>query len=390
MIILPKNCRAGNFTVFPSNWKSAKANASLKWKISYWFYDDTLHERKKIVCKAFNNVSSLHEKQSLIEAWLKRETQELFCGNNKIQNKRVTDSKVEITSSSSFITALQYALGKVKVVDQTMRDLKTCLKYVTMASDNLEYHSLTITDIKRKHIKNLLETCSKLKSYWSANSYNVYKKHLSILYKILVEEDIVETNILRDVHKQKTITRIRETLTSDERKKVANYLSQHDQRFWKFTQIFFHSGARMTELLKVRYKDVDLKNQRFKVTVQKGKAYREEFRIIKDSVLHLWQEIVMQALPDQFLFSVGLLPGNTSINRAQITKRWRTKVKKKLSVTADFYSLKHSNLDEISARIGIDQAQKMAGHSTKKMTMNYATGEIERNLDRLKKVDNKF
>ena len=66
-------------------------------------------------------------------------------------------------------------------------------------------------------------------------------------------------------------------------------------------------------------------------------------------------------------------------------------VKKKLGITADFYSLKHLNLDEISGALDIEAAAMMAGHTSPVITMkHYAVNEKDREMERLRKVNNKF
>jgi hypothetical protein len=75
----------------------------------------------------------------------------------------------------------------------------------------------------------------------------------------------------------------------------------------------------------------------------------------------------------------------------QITKRWKKYVKGGMGITADFYSLKHLNLDETAEALSIEDAAKMAAHTTPVITMEvYAIGEKERQDQRLKKVRNPF
>ena len=143
-------------------------------------------------------------------------------------------------------------------------------------------------------------------------------------------------------------------------------------------------------MMLVQKKDVQLDKQRFKIVMKKGQNHNEEYRTIKTIALPLWKEVMEEASDDQYLFSVGLAPGDKSIRPDQITKRWYRLVKKKLGVTADFYSLKHSNLDEISEALNLLEAQKMAGHSTPVITLGYTAGEWERKHKKLKGVDNAF
>ena len=53
----------------------------------------------------------------------------------------------------------------------------------------------------------------------------------------------------------------RATLTPDERQKVKEHLQPNHPSFYRYVQIFFHSGGRSTELLGMQGKDVDLDSQ---------------------------------------------------------------------------------------------------------------------------------
>lgn len=61
-----------------------------------------------------------------------------------------------------------------------------------------------------------------------------------------------------------------------------------------------------------------------------------------------------------------------------------------LGIEADFYSLKHSSADDIAQLYGLAAAQGFIGHTSEKVTRIYATGQGERDLDAMKRIDNKF
>ena len=66
-------------------------------------------------------------------------------------------------------------------------------------------------------------------------------------------------------------------------------------------------------------------------------------------------------------------------------------VKKKLNISADFYSLKHLNIDETADALDIKDASVMAGHTTPVITIkHYALNEKERQHERMSKVNNSF
>lgn len=392
MILLPGNCRAGKFSVYPSNWKTTKANKSLNWRISYWFIDDSIKKRKKITLKGMNRFETLREKQDAVRGILKDELRELKdLGYNHITKHYLNPEDPNLISElTPFVEALDFAFEKLICEHQTKRDVASCLRTIKKAIDNLRYDSLTISQVRRKHIRFILEECGKIKTKWSANQFNYHRAHLSMLFKVLVDLDVVDVNPVKQILKQNKVQKIRETLTDDQRKLVNDHLFKNNYEFWRFVQIFFHSGAREIELLRVRKNDVYLNKQQFKVLVKKGAKKREELRTIKTIALPLWKELYNLATGNQVLFSRKLLPGNKIIRREQITKRWKVHVKDKLSVTGDLYSLKHSALDETTALLSLIEASKQAGHTSIDTTLIYTVNEQQRRHERLKDLNNPF
>lgn len=225
----------------------------------------------------------------------------------------------------------------------------------------------------------------------SEHRFNKYRSYLMMLFSEIVEDDAIESNPIRELKKRRPIKKIRQVLSIEERKIIAKHLAPNYPEFWTFVQIFFHSGGRMSELLSIRKEDVSLKNQFYKAVVKKGKLKAEVLRPIKTISLDIWKSILDKANEGDYIFSVGLIPGPKQIRREQITRRWKEHVKVKLGITADIYSLKHSNLDEIARDLSIEAAAAQAGHTTPIVTMKYyAVGEKSRELERLKKAKNEF
>ena len=75
---------------------------------------------------------------------------------------------------------------------------------------------------------------------------------------------------------------------ADERKKVNEYLAGNYPHFHRFVLIFFHSGARLSELMRLKKEDIELGNQRYRLEIRKGKEQREVFKTIKTIALPLW------------------------------------------------------------------------------------------------------
>lgn len=397
------DCSFTELWVSPENWKTttAKSTLSKNWYVQCYFFDPTFKEkypngypfRKKL-----NKFKTLDERKAAAIFFLD-EIPKLFIdkGFNPITKKFMFDQPEEthfnddIGPTTPFLEALTFSQNQLVVKQSTASEIKYVLKYVFESAKQLRYDKLPIKDIKRKHIRFIIDNLEKTKGEFSAHKFNKYRSYLQILFKELLEFEVVENNIIDGIRKRIQEKKIRKVLTLDERIAVKNHLSVNYPEFWQFTQIFFHSGGRITELLKINVNDVDLKNQFYRTLIVKGKQHIWKERVIKDIALPLWRKAVFGARANDFVFSVGLVSGPEDIRREQINRRWKSHVKDKLGITADFYSMKHSNLDETSELLSLGDAAIMAGHTNTKMVEQvYAVGENARAMERLKKINNKF
>lgn len=392
MLQLPGNCRAGNFSVSPANWKSQSAKVNSIWKISYWFYDDTLKQKKKIVIKGGNRLGTLKEKQDFIREMIDYERDLILVeGYNHITKSKAIVSDAEVTGATAILQAFDYSFSQITC--ESKSDLKSALKYIKKAIITLHYDRIKIADINLMHISKIMDkaTAGKSNSTW-----NHYKAYMGMLYKPLLKTFAVTVNPVRELENKKETRLIRQELTREERGAVRRLLSNTLPNFWRFVNIFFHSGSRETEMIRLRKPDIDLAGRRFKVLVKKGNQSREQWRPIKDIVYSEWEFLYNKAGDQDYIFSKGLLPGPKMIREEQLTRRWRMHVKKKLGIKADLYSLKHTNLDEISGAMvshekGIKAASAAAGHTAPVITMKvYTQGEEGRRHDTIRQVSNEF
>lgn len=396
MIQLPNNCYCGDFSVNPKNWKQITASIKKDWYISYRFYDPAQKERypkgKLRIVKGMNSFNSLESRRRATQEIIKIESDILSDGFNATTGAYFTPSTLEyvIKPTSFFLVALEKSLERLKTTKSSRYILKSCLKYISAASRQLGFETLEIQEIRRRHIKLILEQCGKNQAPFSAQSYNHYRAYLMMLFKELLELDTIEMNPVTDIKKMPVKRKIRATLSDKDRGVVDSYLLQNDPAFRRYVHIFFHSGSRIAELTRLQGKDVDLANQRFKITIKKGSYEHEVWRPIKNVVVSFWEAAILNCGGEDYVFSIGLVPGCRQVLNEYITKRWKRIIKDILKIEVDFYSLKHLNLDETAAQLGIQDAADMAGHTTPVITLLYAQGEKDRQNERLKKVGNKF
>lgn len=421
MITLPNNCKCSNLTVHPKNWDKPTASTKNEWYIGYWFYDLALKEipgakwKKQIKRRGMNVFDVLKDRQaattSLLQGELDLLQNQQYNPLRKIriepaEEKEIITKDFDVLPSTPFITALRAAHLKLEgvVAGSTYKDIQYVINGVEKAAIVMDIDKVPIREIGRKTFKLLFQQCGKtvkdkdgneqkLIPGWSNNRQNKYRANLIIVWNELFELEATEVDPFKKIKKLKSVKTIRERPTAEQRIKIKEFLLSHPKyyTFWRFLQIFFHSGARVQELLTIRHEHVDVYNQKYKVVIKKGKNYREVIRTIKDAALPFWKELIESGSVGQYLFSRNLQPGKEQIDTDQITKRWRMHIKKKLGVTADFYSIKGINLDETAAILDKEAAARAAAHTSTVITMkHYLDNEQEREHQRLKAVNNEF
>lgn len=404
-IKLPAGCSMSKPVIHPKNWKQVTASLNEDWYIFYRFYDPVNKPGgKQRQMKGMNAYRTIAERRQATQHVLSDEMALLKSGYNP-----VTDSYAEkglpgaLNEWTPLNRALHLAYAGLSCAEVTKGNIRSMLNWIPIATEQLGIAQLPASEVKKKHIRLVLDQCAKIKSRldtktgeeitvtWSNDKFNKYRAYLMILFSEMVELEAIDQNPCRDLKVKKKVKRKRQVLSELERSRVDAVLRWFAYDFWRFLHIFFHSGARESEILALQGKHVTLEKNHFIRLVKKGKAYEEKDGTIKDIVLPLWIEAMEGCGPEDYIFSKGLRPGPFPIRYEQINRRWRLWVKGLLGITADFYSLKHLNTTQ-TARIAGDEAA--AAHNAHKGTaMVVKIYDVERGSrehEAMKKVNNPF
>lgn len=396
-IQLPNGCECSQLNVTPKNWETSKADITKPWVISYRFYSPS--GSKPVQVRGMNDCHNLIARQEATKNIIDTELDLLINkGYNPILDSYIAppiandDNDYLIHPEAEFANALQRAFELFEGNSKT--DLKSSLKFIQLSVRALNFHGWPVKDIKKRHLIRILENCKKVKEMyqmqWSSNQYNHYRTALLSLYKILVKCETVETNLVHGIDKKHHAAEPRQALTKEQRRLINYRLKINNFRFWNFIHIFFHSGARLTEMSRVQGKHVDIERQQVAYLVKKGKTWEWVIRPMPDESVPFWRRALIGCGPDQYVFSKSLLPGDVSISSKQYTRRWKTWI---ISPVADeetkfnpkgkkarndfmrvhLYDLKHTRTTELGDIIENDLAEidkamaKANGHTTTKM-----------------------
>lgn len=414
-IKLANGCSCSTPQVSPLTWDRKNASVKKPWYIHFRFYDPAYADRypegyqKKI--KRMNDYHTLAERQdatkelldALLDA-LKNQDYNPISGYTRPPEAEQQPQLISL--NTGMLAALQFAYEKKKATNGVKKDLRSVLKYVSMAAKEIHIDEMPIKDVGRRHIKSLLEQTGKLKQrletqryneakkkpkarpselikrdVWTENNFNFYRSHLMMLFEELCEWEVFENNPVEKIKKEKHVCAPRKTLTDEQRIAIDRDLYNDNYRFWRLMHMFFGSGARETEMVRVKWDDVHLRKQEVTFKILKGSSYRLENKPIPIDLLPLWQEVMAEAKPGQYLFGEDLVPDVVPISASNaFTRRWKRWIKDKKNEfgekkygdeVADMYSLKHSHTSELVELVGTKLAAKHNSHTEAVLKKHY-------------------
>lgn len=428
MILLPNGCKCsgkpGNpekgippsLSIFPKNWNTQKASLKKEWYIAYRFYDPRYPKPKPRLIKGMNDFKTVAERQVMIRSIMEDELNSLinlgfnpFTGECSVPERKKPVNPSEITPDTPLIEALTKAKDEIKVGPKVKMDLKSVLKYFKKAAEILCKDEIPIGQVKSRDLRLILNACEKVKEadnkVWSDNQFNHYRAHISMLFSLLSDDEIIDYNPVSKIKKADHVPAIRITLTPQQRKQIDQHLKIKDPAFQRYVHIFFHSGARTAELLRMQGKHVDLGKQIYKVLIKKRRKMVWVDKTIKDIALPYWTEILQGCGPNDYVFSHGLKPGEKEKDPHDIYDMWNKYVKQPedkggLGIDVDMYPLKHLHTTEImdimeeTENVNLEAAKEIADHnshtSTAMVVKIYDTKSDGRAGRKVKGIKNAF
>jgi len=399
-------CSRTEVFISPKNYKALKAKSIMPkyWFVECRFFDPTFLEQYPSGFQFRKKFSGLDLPSMKFTAEVFKEEMENQLDKlnyNPLTKEYMSDGSCNLYPGLLFIDALEKTHEKLKSVYKTAhhsKQVQWCINRIKKVQYQARVENLRISEIRTHHIKNLLD-----KMNLTDSVYNKFRTYLMSLFKELAQYGCVESNYIRDISKREENAKVRFILTDRKFDIVFNYLLENLPEFFRYASIFFYSGARSSELMRLKRNDVDFENREFRVLVMKGRKQSWETKAIVPSAVPFWKSLLDESLyDDEFLFSHFQCPGETEISGRAITQKWNRFVKKSdkikdpegkpIIVTEDFYSLKHlflDKLDQLSNNtpiLDINLAQGAASHKSDRTTGIYAVGRKNRAVEHLKKI----
>lgn len=307
---------------------------------------------------------------------------------------------VQMQNDMYIIEALRFALEKKKpnIAKKTYSNYDGTINFIETASIKLGLDRLKIIDLKRMHVKLIIEKAKSIND-WSNKAHNKHLNHFKAVLSELIEFDIIEDNPafkVKNLRVEDSIAHI--PPTDQEWKIIKTELKNNHRNFYNFISVIFHLGIRPEEILKIRLSMVDMDKNKITLPPNITKN-RKKYRIlpINQYLKKDLETMNFRELPqDYFLFGSfkesGLgnrgknqflpdfIPGYTHINRDTATRKWEKVVKIGLKIDCTMYSIKKYGANKkASAGISTEAIQGVFGHSKMETTLIYLTEQDEIN-----------
>lgn len=403
-------CYISNINVNPKNWNTNKATTTRDWYIKYRFYDPRFDKPKVRCFQGMNAEKDLVKRQQLTRKLLEQELLQLKQGYNPFEQhfkctakdvlndpklkyiipQEIQEIRPDHSWSQAFIKAFPY----LEKSTRQLETLKVYLRYTLLALDYLKLQDLPIILVKGKHMVLLYKEIKRLyERKWSTHLNNKYLSFFKNMFTILRIQEANLDSPYYALGRQPVPRNRTNVLTTEEITRIFDYCKEHEPDFYKFLYIFYHSGARPVELLRLKKENVDIHKGFFVVTVEKGFTPTQTVKAIHPKVVDLWNELYNCTPPNCNIFGPGFRPGKDVSKEKPYEDPYR-RVKSHCKINKKMYSLKHHRMDQIEEylthndayRLAMETSKMFASHTSTQTGSSYATGREMRMVNLLKSI----
>jgi integrase len=380
-------------TIYPKNPESSDMDKT--WRVRFrFFYAGKWHQISR---KAdLNTISNYKERVLSANSMITALKLRLERGWNPVTNTYPSKLKKEIDleelQQMQFSNALDFAELKLKPTwkYKTSQDYSSKIKYLKNACDNIGI-TKPIREFRKIDFKLILEQVIADRKLGN-DGYNAYRSFLSGLVSELVEWDIMESNLIRDIKTRDTLKKVaHRPPTQDERITIVSHIKEYHRNYFRFLSLIYGCGIRPKEITQIKINMLHKLQGVFRLPAEITKNGVESDVAIPEWVMDLLMEMKLEKYDPEFYIFAGkgnmFMPGKNKMHSNSTTLWWNNIVKKGLKLNVDQYSLKKLSADDLvrlKRREGADNLLSLAKehfrHSDERVTATY-TGE-HKNLTR--------
>lgn len=245
--------------------------------------------------------------------------------------------------------------------------------------DSRGWGRIEIGSIIRVHAAAYLDHCLVDRKV-SNTTYNNNLLILHSMFQALFERGYSDHNAFAGIKYRKYEKKKRRNFTPEEARRVIARIMREDELLFLGLILQYSCFLRPAELLRLRFRNIDLADGSILVESEQAKTHRERLITIPDEFIPYFPVRWMERFPDHYLiFGQGLAPhpdtpaGKSSMYRRHQKILQRMKKGGELGDVAGltWYSWKDTGITDALEDLPILFVQDQAGHSSPKMTLKY-------------------
>lgn len=237
-----------------------------------------------------------------------------------------------VRGSINILDAMQIAL-KFKLHTDREHTRITYSSFTAIFCKWLEdknWHVLPLSAFDKQKAKEfldyvLLERKDRYGNPVTNRTYNNYILNMRSLFYELVTREYIKENPFTGHKARKEEQKLRHAIDQDDTTKIARYVYQHNQPVYLAILLISHCGVRLSELRRIRSRDIDLDRGLIIMSGSQTKNKERAFITIPTAVIPTLRKFELEKIPRPYLiFGLGLKPHPTTCcGRNTISDRFR-------------------------------------------------------------------
>lgn len=240
--------------------------------------------------------------------------------------------------------------------------------YIGNAKIFMRYYTKPVEELTEKDILRFMKYLSeerKLKN----RTVNIYNSSIRFMYEVTLDK----TLNFKQIPLFKVRRKIPDMLTKEEIKTIFDKCKNLKHKAMFMT--IYGGGLRVTELVKLKTKDIDSKEMR--IFIKDGKGERDRYTILSDENLKILREYYLKYRPknpDGYLFPSDSKSKKAYANRNAVERAFTKWCKKecKINKKVTVHTLRHCFATHLyEAGVELVNIQELLGHTSIRSTIDY-------------------
>lgn len=306
-----------------------------RWFVGYYFHHPETFKFQLFKVWISSNLKTR-------QARIKKANEIISNINNKLQNG-FNPFENENISFTNLIEALETVLN-YKQSYIRKRSYHTYRSCVNIFIEWLKSEKLDKLIVEAFNFQNTLKFADylKIQKKLANRTFNNYIDHLRIIFSELVKREYILKNPFSKIEHLPDGERTIFAYSDLELTLLKEHFPINAPKLWLICQFIYYCAIRPAELVQIKIKYIDLKNENINIPAFVSKTKRQNVVSIPTELINELNKLQLNIIePEFYLFSKNLEPGNFLIAPTRLSEKFRVEANK-IGLNRNLYELKHT------------------------------------------------